>query len=397
MPRPFMVALWSRPSSKKLDRTPDQNLMHLREAIGKFDARIRPKEKEFDNPLEMQVLIVAPEYYFARSYMGKWNGSSKAFETRSIEQDQKDHIVRELRAISRQYPAIGIIPGSIAWQKPLDRPESDRFQRNKLTGETTETLKQTDRRAKALARVEKSGGNRPFEAEVSELFATHVRKAIKDRKLGIYQEYEDLLPTEASAAETKVWTKTVIQGVANDPRKREEILNYYQLSRSAVYLTPIKQEKLETLREATHMMQNTTYLLFGGETRFRYHKIGDFHEAIGADGKTVYVPGHMAGLSPPVGGLTFGIEICFDHSLGLLKRESPKNQKKPDVHVVISDKVDRDKKQMFAQKYFVHASTDASSGGVHDVKGSASRVHSEKAQEEDKVDGGRIRFYKLTV
>lgn len=395
MPRPFMVALWPRPSSRKLKRTPDDNLRHLRDAIARFDARLRPKGEVFHEPSEMQGLFVAPEYYFARSFMGKWSGTSQSFKTRSIEQDQKDHIVRELRTISGQFPGIGIIPGSIAWRKPLDRPESDRFKRNKLTGESTETLKQTDRRVKAVARVENSAGHRPREPEVGGSFAAHVKKAVEDRNFNIYESYEDLLPGGASSKEKDAWMEMVIQAVAIDPVQRGQILDHYKLRPGAVYSTPTREEKLEMLRDATHIMQNTTYLLFGGETRFKYHKVGDFHEAIGADGKTVYVPGHATGLSPHVGGLTFGIEICFDHTLGLLKRECEEVQGKPDIHVLISDKVDKNKKQVCARKYFVHACTDHTSGGVHDMKGGAG-VRSEKEQE-DRVDGGRIRYYKLTV
>ncbi|MFO0891726.1 MAG: hypothetical protein U0790_21605 [Isosphaeraceae bacterium] len=344
----------------------------------------------------MKGLFVAPEYYFARAKMGQWSGSSQKFKTRSIDQDKKDHIVKELREISKRFPGIAIIPGSIAWEKPLDRPANE-FRKNRFTGELTTTLKTTDRRAKAIQHVKAVGdlgmgnqtkGNTKAEETIWDVINTNY--------LELGNWYYRMINNHAiPPGMAFLHVMNYCLGPGN-PALRDDMISYYGLPNSAVQVIPDTSLKEAQLGKATHMMRNTAYLLFNGETRFKYNKKGDFHEAIGTDGKTVFIPGEKLGLSPSIGGLIFGMEICLDHALATLNTGFPSGSQDPDIHVVISDDVVNEKTNMRARKYFVHASTSSSQTKVYDLSGmKKTRVHSE--EHKDRVSHGTIKYYKLMV
>jgi hypothetical protein len=95
--------------------------------------------------------------YGKASKGGKWKRSTGNFRARSLEQDEKDVIVAGLRKISADFPGIVIVPGSIAWRKPLVRTGAAMFVRDEVTGERTDTLKASDRLAKNTRRIAEVG------------------------------------------------------------------------------------------------------------------------------------------------------------------------------------------------------------------------------------------------
>src|SRR5947209_4372418 len=107
MPLPVIAALWYRPSSSTKNNAPDDNLRHLRTALAQFKKRIPEAAGPFGrDPLVLRGVFVAPEYYFAAPGMGTWNTVEENFQTRALEQLQKDEVVKELRAISHNCPSI---------------------------------------------------------------------------------------------------------------------------------------------------------------------------------------------------------------------------------------------------------------------------------------------------
>lgn len=67
-------------------------------------------------------LFVAPEYYFARS-----SGMH------AISELEKRQLVGRLAAFTSDYPRLILVPGTIAWRKPIHRPQSQMRKRDPIT------------------------------------------------------------------------------------------------------------------------------------------------------------------------------------------------------------------------------------------------------------------------
>lgn len=113
---------------------------------------------------------------------------------------------------------------------------------------------------------------------------------------------------------------------------------------------------------------NNTYILLNGRCYLRYEKTADFIEARNrAPANQIFIPGYRAGnASIPGSGfnINFGMEICFDHCNGILRR---RNIAGIDFHIVVSDFVGTAPGN-FACKpggYFLHASTNYNESSVY--------------------------------
>ncbi|MGD0858751.1 MAG: hypothetical protein ABR912_05490 [Terracidiphilus sp.] len=108
-------------------------------------------------------------------------------------------------------------------------------------------------------------------------------------------------------------------------------------------------------------IHNTTCLLLNGTVWGTYDKHTDFYEAqsISPD-QSMFVPGtqdECPVIGDGVRKFRFGVEICFDHGNGVLKRRAPANLQ---FHIVVSDSVQNSEANMAMKSggYFLHASTD---------------------------------------
>jgi len=108
-------------------------------------------------------------------------------------------------------------------------------------------------------------------------------------------------------------------------------------------------------------IHNVTFLLLNGTVWGSYDKHSDFYEAksISPD-QSMFVPGtqdECPVIGDGVRKFRFGVEICFDHFNGVLKRRKPANLH---FHIVVSDSVKNLDAHMAMKNggYFLHASTD---------------------------------------
>jgi hypothetical protein len=108
-------------------------------------------------------------------------------------------------------------------------------------------------------------------------------------------------------------------------------------------------------------IHNVTFLLLNGTVWGSYDKHTDFYEAksISPD-QSMFVPGtqdECPVIGDGVRKFRFGVEICFDHGNGVLKRRKPANLH---FHIVVSDSVPNQDAHMAMKNggYFLHASTD---------------------------------------
>lgn len=130
--------------------------------------------------------------------------------------------------------------------------------------------------------------------------------------------------------------------------------------------TPTTQFKRIALNSGTvqFIAKNEVALFHRGREVARYAKICDFNEvAPSRIAGTVFIPGAKIGRAT-VGGIAWGIEVCFDHNIGVLNNTAPETA--PRVHLLCSAAVSRDDTKSVVQPggYVVHASSDKDECGV---------------------------------
>ncbi len=343
--RPMIVGLWSRDTTKHSGSSTDEKIKHLKSAAAKVAAEI--SKQKIPSTQDVCGILIAPEYFFTKPGAGTWNGNT--FNDRSLSETDMDNAARAFTEISKLYPKILLIPGSVAWKKNMIQTEAQKD----LTHDKQKT-------------GEKMGGGRYASKPLSGLLWDWITD-----------------PANASFFAANK-TNFANDGISiTDPNKlysfflrKDDLLRIVanatgnQLSTFKAHLSviPTLDAKLSALNTATSMMRNTALALLKGRTRFKYNKHGDFHEAIGDGSKTVFIPGSHAGVCT-IGAIRFGFEICLDHALGYLGRVQTTNpiasglMREPrDIHIVTSAAVQNNTGNMYVRPggYFLHASTNKS-------------------------------------
>ncbi|MGC4053358.1 MAG: hypothetical protein QM757_28995 [Paludibaculum sp.] len=117
-----------------------------------------------------------------------------------------------------------------------------------------------------------------------------------------------------------------------------------------------------SLRDTTkspEIAKNAAYMLLGGRRVAKMDKQSDWGEALGnSPDQMAFLPGAFK-QCPELMGYRFGLEICYDHYLGMLAR---RNVTPLHLHLVVSDSVVNNMGNMAMSPggYFAHASTDSS-------------------------------------
>ncbi len=144
---------------------------------------------------------------------------------------------------------------------------------------------------------------------------------------------------------------TAVKGMPQSLRK--QLLKPFDESSSP----EAKLKKLtETPQDITHVVKNRVYVLLNGNVVARYGKKADKHEVMGPK-SALFIPGQDSGTAT-IEGVKFGIEICYDHQMGVLRAIS--NDTKVDIHIVVSAFVENkvSNMQLRPKGYFLHASSD---------------------------------------
>jgi hypothetical protein len=401
------AALWSRPSTGNMTnagRTVAQGFEQLSKAM---DAAVKRMGEawmdleDVEKQPRLKGVFAAPEYYFATGGMGTWDQSAGNFRSRPIEQTAKESLLNDLISLSKRHPNYVIVPGSVAWKKPLDRVGAENYVKDKTTGLRTTTPKAIDRRTKVAGIVGAPGANQGMGGQ--RLIVDEFWQAVSDAVQGLprgtppkqcpynlEQAFENNVNSGMSgqAAFDKIYADMRLSPYA------EAICAWAGLPPVAVI--PKKSEKVNAITSgtATHLMKNTAFVLYGGNVVFKYNKRSDFHESIG-DGKTVFMPGTGLGKTNAIMGVTFGLEICLDHDIGML-HTGVGGGSLPNIHIVLSDSVENNSAHMKALNYYLHASTNANETGVWAAP-SWTPASNAKLPHTDPADGGTIGYWKLKI
>jgi predicted amidohydrolase len=331
----IIVGLWSR---KTVSAHAMQNAQIKMQQLQAAVQRLAQEAARRNIPAKQQVksIFVAPEYYFAKRESAEalvYDIDPSIAAARSLEEKQKDLLLKHLQRISKQHKGMLIIPGTIAWKKKLS--------------------KSIRRKAKRVLDV-------------------------------IGARYgDDLRGGGVESPDMARRMSLVSHGVA--PR----------LVR--IPTVPDIAAKQASLDDSDYkfMMRNTAFVLLDGKVMVKYHKIGDFHEAINDD-ETVFIPGVKA-VSIKIGPLFFGFEICLDHGISILQRALAPTDTIPDIHIISSASVAPDTNHMHVKLngYCLHASDNDAYSGVWFRSPTVGFTRT-GSYGQDTVSGDTMRFYTIT-
>lgn len=335
----IVVGLWSRKTVfAHAEQSAQIKMQQLQEAVQRLASEAARLAATLNVPAKQKIksIFVAPEYFFAKRMSSEnivYNMGPADTVSRSLEEKQKDLLLKHLQNLSKQHKGMLIIPGTIAWKKKLS--------------------KSIRRKAKAVLNV--------------------VRRQLGE---GIRGGGIDRQPTIA---------RNAIAALGRRPR----------LARiPTVPDIDAKKARLDDT-DYKYMMRNTAFVLLDGKILVKYHKMGDFHEAI-HDDETIFIPGVKA-VSIKIGTMFFGFEICLDHDISILQRALAPTDTIPDIHIISSARVSPDTGHMHIKQggYCLHASDHEAFSGVW-FRDPGVGFTQMASHGQDNVSGDTMRFYSIS-
>lgn len=352
--RPFIVALWSFNTQAMQHIGLDMRMTWMQEAVERaFEVAIqqlgRVQYSLSEKPLG---LFVAPEYFIAQPVAGGHHGPDSR---RHIEEDEKERHLTRFKQMSETCKGLVIIPGTIAWRKPLLRSGPKLLHsKGRLAGQ-----------AKTVSRQEKAV------------------QAVK-----YYAERQ------------KMQLARPLSGPLHTPLGPRPALTTQQKLDALEQAGP-----LLNLSDVQFLARNTAYVLYNGDVKLKYNKQGDFHEVL--DGmKTIHIPGKLDGRFNIYNDdhsrrIDFGIEICLDHVFQTTGKEIP-HLGEVDIHVISSAQVS-EREEFVAVRdggYLVHACSNDNYTGVRQLNRrlfGGKSLDVEKPFEEEELNGAPLKFWQIDL
>lgn len=363
MPR-VLVSTWNRNawSTDTADR-----LLALRTALDRVEDKIAAAKLDTLGPIKG--IFVAPEYYFAARYAGE---SSAGTIPRSLDLDERDEVLDHLTSLSRAHRRILMVPGTIAWRRPLDIPKMQRTLAFYQRRAAFTTLNESAQAAEVLkCWYRHSGGKRLY----------FVTEALALLKLGTSKKFVPLGTDELDKIRT------------TDPDRYDKMVERALMARQMGTGALGRLER--GFSTYSNVMSNAAYGLLNGAVVFRYKKQGNFNEEIGDD-QLIFVPGGKNGVRE-VEGVRFGIEVCLDHAIGMLGRQVRPNRPL-DVHLILSDFVTLKPDTLTGLRvggWVIHASTKATENGVW--RKTTSGLQAAPSLGVDNVGGGPLTHWEMDL
>jgi hypothetical protein len=309
MKRKLVAAIWSRNTyMTEQGDTIATRLLKLRKAVKKA-AGLLQAHAGGDAP---RGIFLAPEYLFAepvaavgRRRRHSYTSLEGGQQRRHVDENQRDYILNMLKDLSRGEGAgLLLVPGTTAWYK-------------------------------AIANV-----NQALDL-VNRAEARGIHQAGPSKSLEYDPVTNNIVPTRAQIPQiaTYGWKRARLNSlVAID----KSVHDYAQKN-------GISDEQAQQRRDNATEARNTAYVLYGGNEVFVYDKQGDFHEVLDYDTnrRNIYIPGVKNGIFS-YGGIDFGIEVCLDHAMAVLKGHH--GYEAPHVHLICSAAVKVDPNSLVVKR-----------------------------------------------
>lgn len=303
-PAAFIAGLWTASSAETWPLSIATRISQLDSCLARLSRQISISSAghSFNGPI--QGVFLAPEYFFSAQ------GNKRA----PLEELHYYQVERELYGLSKKYPEILIVPGTIFYKKNSLRPQHPvaAFKVNEKTGKRD--LKKTsdpDRRVRLGFELLEAAKNTQKVLGKSAVMQGDIRTATNH-----------IVPSHLELADTLL-DKSKLPGVA----------------------------------------RNAAYLFLNGRRYAKYDKQTDFKEALSnSPDNLMFIPG-TKDQCPEVLGYRCGMEICYDHANGVLSKRAPANLH---FHFVVSDWADTTLANMAMANggYFFHASTNYQQASV---------------------------------
>lgn len=299
MPHNILIVLWSH--SNDWTRSIASRLLAMEAKLATAELWVTQYAAQLNSGMPFQGVFLAPEYFFTEP------GNQRA----PLPEDQRLEIEEKLLGLSRKFPRILLVPGTVFYRKELVRGiDSSVLKFDSVTGQRT-LLKTTnpDRRARFVQKTQHFINTVPAQRDPT------------DRDLSAWAG------SGYNASGHMVPSLNEIAGHLGDPNKQPGVA------------------------------KNSAYILLGGRRIAKYDKQSDWGEALGgAPDQLAFIPGTFQ-QCPQLNGYRFGMEICYDHFIGMLAR---RNVTPLHLHFLVSDWVYANTGNMAMSPggYFAHASTN---------------------------------------
>jgi hypothetical protein len=313
----ILVALWSYDSHAHYGEAAADVLRKLKNNLTRCRIELASMSTS-RRPTTVQAIFVAAEYLF----------TAPGVHTREpMSSSEKNVIEKSLRDLSRHNPNTLIFSGTVFYQE-------------KVSGSVRHKMR---------------GGLISNELEVKKAYVKAFRQ---NENLSVLQIAKVDIQTDLN-------TGKVVWASLTDQRKREfcdfhgRLYGWEDLGTKVPGLLDLAKgfKQAESAKHHQRRARNCTYVLLGGQRIGKYDKHSDFKETRGAaPDQLAFLPG-TTDQAPEADGLRFGVEICFDHGNGVLKRRGLGDL---DFHVVVSDWVHTEEANMAMKRggYFLHASSE---------------------------------------
>ena len=353
----MMVALWSVNTQTMQNVSLDARAGWLKKAIDTASGRAMeqlariglwpPKSYPF-------ALFAAPEYFLAQPVaIGASHGPGSQ---RHIDETEKVKRLAEFQQISKSHKGMIIIPGTIAWQKPLLRSGSKQYHSK---GTQKGQLKTVSRQDKATEAV------------------------------NFYARRQNLQPTDRLSGQLNTAT-----GKINAPTTQQK-LDALATAGPLVNLSGVQ-----------YLARNTAYVLLDGNIIMKYNKQGDFHEVLNGH-QTIHIPGKLDGRfqirssNDEERPIAFGIEICLDHVFQTTGKEIP-HLGEVDIHIISSAQVQERQANVAVRPngYLVHACSNSKYSGVKQMQTSwwsSSSLAPTKPLHSENVGGAPLDLWRIDL
>jgi predicted amidohydrolase len=299
MPTNIVVVMWSPGHVWNISLA--VRLFKLNSRLAETSHWISLNNADLITTLPFKAVFVAPEYYFTKN----------AAQREPLTEADRIWLETQLLALSKQYPDILIVPGTIFYQKPLVR----------------------------------NAGSAPNKFDPATGQRTLAKTSPADRRQRTIQStltYISSIPHQRDA---------------NDNRQHKWVNQGYDAGGHAVPSIGDLGRVFRDVNKNPAIVKNAAYLLLGGRRIAKYDKQTDWAETRGSSPDDfAFIPGTFK-QCPEIKGYRFGTEICYDHGNGMLAR---RNIAPLHFHFLVSDWVHTNvgNMAMSAGGYFVHASTN---------------------------------------
>jgi len=327
MAREVLVVVLSLPTGQgNTDRSEDDSYKLLEETVEWADGE-RPNM--LDPPAlssgEFDTIVVAPEYYFIDRH---------PTDRLPLDEVAAIRLQARLLGLSARHHRILIVPGTIFYSERMNSEKVVKAKANALAAEFA-----ARRRAGPAAR--------DATVKPSDLFGTR-----KPKNRGLKRPDAPAGPHVVD-----------VRGVPGTATSQAELQSLELGDASDSYWGTKKglPNIVTGLRADSRRARNRAYLLLAGEVHGMYDKHSDFFEVGKAPDRYFFIPGTRE-LCPEIGGYRFGVEICADHRLGVVKR----NTTALDFQIVLSDFIEIIPRNIVVRDggVYIHASSSPASSAV---------------------------------